>query len=549
VIGVIANSDDACIAREFFEFFKTPWEFYRSDRQFDVVLSTEDVRLEDVSARLVVIYRSDRTSVDEKDRTQTAAVREGAEVSFSGIATPLYGSCLTFRSSGSSVLKSSGSGESVAYVTRVGPGWFARVGYDLFKEIRTLLTQGQPASNAAVPTLELHIAFLRDLIIGCGVPLVEIPPVPHGHSFIACLTHDVDHAAIRKHRFDATMFGFLYRATIASTLNAVRGRLSLKDLMTNWSAAARLPLVYLGLADDFWRSFDRYLDLEQRRPSTFFVIPFARTPGRSPNGMAPVARGAGYGVEDIAAKIDKLRAAGCEIALHGIDAWSDSAKGVEEASQISRYSSAVVSGVRMHWLYRDGNSPAALEEAGFSYDSTVGFNETVGYRAGTTQVFKPIRATRLLELPLHVMDTALFYPDYLGLTAEQAWSLVRPMLSSASRFGGLLTVNWHDRSIAPERLWGSFYVKLLDELTRQGALFCTADQAVSWFRMRRSVAFERLQDGGWSVKVETPAGNPQPGMRLRVHRMASSNNSFVMPETTEVNFTDTVLTDSMVFHA
>ena len=29
-----------------------------------------------------------------------------------------------------------------------------------------------------------------------------------------------------------------------------------------------------------------------------------------------------------------------------------------------------------------------LEKAGFSYDSTVGYNETIGYRAGTAQVFK-----------------------------------------------------------------------------------------------------------------------------------------------------------------
>ena len=44
------------------------------------------------------------------------------------------------------------------------------------------------------------------------------------------------------------------------------------------------------------------------------------------------------------------------------------------------------------------------------YDSTIGYNETVGYRAGTTQPYRPLAASRLLELPLHVMDTALFYP-------------------------------------------------------------------------------------------------------------------------------------------
>ena len=39
----------------------------------------------------------------------------------------------------------------------------------------------------------------------------------------------------------------------------------------------------------------------------------------------------------------------------------------------------------MHWLYFDQNSPKTLENAGANYDSTVGYNETVGYRAGTAQ--------------------------------------------------------------------------------------------------------------------------------------------------------------------
>ena len=91
-----------------------------------------------------------------------------------------------------------------------------RIGYDLFSEIRTLLTQGQPPANADMPALELHIAFLRDLIIGHGIRLIEVPPVPDGHSFIACLTHDVDHPSIRQHKWDHTIFGFLYRAVFGS---------------------------------------------------------------------------------------------------------------------------------------------------------------------------------------------------------------------------------------------------------------------------------------------------------------------------------------------
>ena len=172
---------------------------------------------------------------------------------------------ITFLSKGVSLLKDEESQQSVGSLVKSGSKVVARIGYDLFQEIRVLLTDGQPPENASIPTLEMHIAVLRDLIVGSGVPLVEIPPIPEGHTFIACLTHDVDHPSIRRHKWDHTMFGFLYRAVIGSVLGVLRGRLPVRHLFTNWAAAAKLPFIYLGLAKDFWYEFDRYLAIRKRR--------------------------------------------------------------------------------------------------------------------------------------------------------------------------------------------------------------------------------------------------------------------------------------------
>ncbi len=247
----------------------------------------------------------------------------------------------------------------------------------------------------------------------------------------------------------------------------------------------------MGLAKDFWREFDdRYLELEEGIPSTYFVIPFKDRSGRNSHGPAPTFRAARYGARDIADTLQKLLAAGCEVGLHGIDAWLDSSRGREELEEIRRLTGVSEIGVRMHWLYYDQQSPAVLEKAGATYDSTIGYNETVGYRAGTTQAYKPLEASRLLELPLHVMDTALFYPAYLGLSPLQARSVLSRMVDNAVQFGGCLTINWHDRSIAPERLWGACYRDVVEDLKSRGAWFATAGQAISWFRKRRSVVFE-----------------------------------------------------------
>src|SRR6202000_2305444 len=103
-----------------------------------------------------------------------------------------------------------------------------------------------------------------------------------------------------------------------------------------------------------------------------------------------------------------------------------------------------------------------------------GYNQTVGYRAGTTQAFKPLSALKMLELPMHMMDTALFYPSYLDLSPADAEKVVRRLVENVRQLGGVLTVNWHDRSIAPERLWDDFYINLLQVLKAENAWFPTA---------------------------------------------------------------------------
>ena len=539
MLGVIANSSDGPVVREFFELFKTPWEFYNSKRQYDVVLCGGDVPPEGVEAKLVLVYSGQRLSFDEQHKVQTKSTASGATLGFTGRAIPLYGAAVRFPACDNAVADDKESHDPTAYWGPLGSGRFARVGYDLFHEVRTLLTEGQPSGHAGSPTLELHISFLRYLITGCGLPVVEVPPAPDGFPFIACLTHDLDHASIRKHVFDTTMFGFLYRATFVSALNTARGRFSARKLLTNWTAVAKLPFVFLGVAADFWYEFDRYLELEQGRPSTFFVIPFAGRPGRSRDGNAPSARGSGYDVSHIASKIQRLQNAGCEIGLHGIDAWIDSSMGREEADRIAEACGRRPLGVRMHWLYGDEKSSSALEDAEFTYDSSVGYNHTVGYRAGTAQVFKPLGADRLLELPMHIMDTALFYPDYLNLSDDEAWKLLEPVLDNVSHEGGALTINWHDRSIAPERLWGNFYVRLMEELSRRGALFCTAAQAVSWFQKRRSVVFERRgPDGQLCARVLSGNDGAMPELRLRFHKPRRFHEG---REDFKENYTETVL--------
>ena len=519
MIGVLANSSEEAAVREFFELFKTPWEFYEPQRKYEVILCTGAGNFDENAAKLVLIYSGRKLPLDEVEGVQVAeAGSDACTFPYQGFPVPIYGDHLFFRGSpGAS--PAPGLPNRAIYRPRSLGREVVRIGYDLFAEVRTLLTTGQPSVNAAIPAMELHIALLRELIIASGIPLAEIPPVPDGYRFIACLTHDVDHPMIRRHKFDHSMFGFLYRAICGSLVAAFRGQVPWRNVWTNWVAALKLPLVHLGLARDYWSEFDRYTALEGGTPSSFFVIPFEGRRGRSRTGTAPSARAARYGAADIFVQIQRLIFAGCEIGLHGIDAWADSSSASDELEEIRRITGKQEIGVRMHWLYFDEQSPVNLERAGASYDSTVGYNETIGYRAGTTQAYKPLETNRLIELPLHVMDTALFFPGYLHLSAAEARKRVGQIVDNAVQFGGSLTVNWHDRSIAPERLWGDFYVDLVTDLKARGAWLTTAGHAVAWFRKRRAAVFENVswETGALHVKMAVGTGDDLPGLQLRVH--------------------------------
>ncbi len=539
MIGVAVYSTEQDVVAEFFELFKTPWEFHRNDGRYDVLVCTRK-QIPQSAAKLVLLYSAETTEPDADAGQSVKSRRGGTILVYEGRRIPIYGDVATFPGSQFTPVAEEGTGEPTAFTRSSGNSTLLRIGYDLFKEVRYVLNAGQPVANAASATLDLHIVLLRDLITKSGIPVVEIPPVPEGHSFVICLTHDIDHPVLRNHCCDHTMVGFLYRATIGTIVNVFRRRKSLKNLCTNWTAALKLPFIYLGMAKDFWRGFDRYVELEAGLASTYFVIPTRNYPGRPFAGKGVSRRAARYNVTDIRPQLQKVISSGCEVGLHGIDTWVDSTKGREERDRVTQTLGTTITGVRMHWLFFDEKSPAALEQAGFSYDSTVGYNETVGYRAGTTQVYRPLGATNLFELPLHVMDTALFYPNYLNLSEEDAKQMVWKLIDGAVEFGGVLTINWHDRSIAPERLWDGFYLKLLRELKSRGAWFATATQAVSWFRKRRSAVVEEalVENGKVRIKASVRSGHSLPGLRVRMHKPKTWNGAEGTPAQSSPAFVD-----------
>ncbi len=528
MIGIVCFDNEKSLVKEFFELFKIHWEFYRQNTKYEVVLST-GVETEIVPPDLLLVYSSktlkaDTSSGVEGNRQNTGSVEYGKNT------LPLYGGMLTYRLQQNSHPDTKILLDCV-YTTTINNLPTIRIGYDLFQETGFLLTKGQPANRALVPTLELHISILRELVITNGIPIIEIPPVPSDYSSITCLTHDVDFVRITDHKFDSTMLGFVYRALFGSIRGIMDGRGSFNKLLKNWAAVLSLPGVYLGVCKDFLNNIKRYLELEKGLVSTFFLIPFKNCPGHDSKTRGSTSRSVKYDIGDIKKELQLMLEAGCEIGLHGIDAWTDTEYGEKELLRIKDFSKTDQIGIRMHWLYFDQFSPENLEKTGFLYDSTMGYNEAIGFKCGTAQVFRFTDADKLSELPLIIQDTALFYPDRMNLKEDEAWILVKKVIQSIEMYGGVITINWHQRSLGPERQWGNFYTQILNYLKQRETWFAGGTEAAKWFAKRKTAAFVKVEvvDRVFNVDIKNPADKLLPAIKLRVYKPVENiDNNYIL---------------------
>ncbi|MEX2210965.1 MAG: polysaccharide deacetylase family protein [Gaiellaceae bacterium] len=295
-----------------------------------------------------------------------------------------------------------------------------------------------PAAASSLDPLDPPLERLRAQL---GVE----PPRWRGARFAVALTHDVD-----------TPWRWTRRG-----LRLAAGR---KDLR----ALARAPLHRLRGTDPNW-SFERIRELEAGARSTFFVM----------TGFGHRADPEPYS-DRLPRLVESL--AGAEIGLHGsYRAADEPARLTEEKAALER-AAGRVGGQRFHYLRLNLDAVAA---AGFRYDSTLGFSDAIGFRAGIAQPFRPW-GTRLVEIPLAVMDVTLAEQRYLGLSAKAAEPQIVSLLDWAAEHGGGFAILWHtDRFDRPTaRGWDRLYERVLAAVRERGGVCLSAgelaEEADAW---------------------------------------------------------------------
>jgi hypothetical protein len=304
------------------------------------------------------------------------------------------------------------------------------------------------------------------------------PPRWAGARFAVAITHDVDVP------WRWTSLGIRGAAArFRDDARAGRGRAALRELR----GLSAVPLHKARGTDPNWR-FERILRIERTRTqgSTFFLMAGHRHPADGPvpevyDRLRPRL-------------VELLLDGGCEVGLHGSYTAADDPEQLAEEKGRLEALAGPVSGQRYHYLRVDPLANLApLARLGFRYDTSLGFADAPGFRAGIAQPFRPWDAAAgapldLVEIPLALMDVTLAEERFLGLPEAQAEGQLLRLVEWAAVNGGGFAVLWHTDRFDPatSRGWDRLFLRFVEAVRTHGGVCLSAralaEEASAWLR-------------------------------------------------------------------
>jgi hypothetical protein len=288
-------------------------------------------------------------------------------------------------------------------------------------------------------------------------------------TFAVALTHDVDNP------WRWTRIGV--RGSAARLKRNVLG-VRFGPAVREATALAAAPVHRVRGTDPNWR-FEQIVAEERRRGahgSTFFVLAGHHDPhdGSAPETYDELRPGL----------VQTLRELGAEIGLHGSYTAADDRERLADEKATLEALAGPVAGHRYHYLRGDPHRNIA--RLPFRYDSTLGFPDALGFRAGIARPFHPWDFERdapadVLEIPLAAMDATLAEERYLGLSAKRAEPRLNALLDWAAANGGAFAILWHPDRFDPLTSggWDRLYSRVLNGVQSRGGTCVSAGELSS----------------------------------------------------------------------
>ena len=313
------------------------------------------------------------------------------------------------------------------------------------------------------------------------LPQMPIPSWPPGRRCAIALSHDVDRIARRS----STLFWPPYAVNLSKYENVVVARQRLWHVRQ----MVRSPSV-----DDIGL-FRKVITFEAEHGCS--STSFFATRNRFDRHASLLDVQYSISGRPMRRLLEELRVQGFGIGLHasyrGFEAPSRIA---EERRLLQQVSGAPAAGLRHHFWHLGTDVEATLaahEAAGFEYDSSIAFNEHLGFRRSVAWPYYPWsealqRPLRTLQLPVFCMDGNVFYTSS---SVEDAVAKISDVIATIKAVGGVGSIDWHSDTASPEtpgyREWGLAYEQLVRMLARDGEIWTTSLDAIcDWFKTRRS---------------------------------------------------------------
>jgi hypothetical protein len=388
-------------------------------------------------------------------------------------------------------------------VTRTKEG--ITIGIDIFREtgyllsghldaIRPSLDNTTQKDLASTPVVDFLENLLFDAILaGCHerkIPLVQKSFWPEGKTFAVCLTHDVDEIK-KTYQWISRPLRFLakgdfngFKGQVNSFIQKIRG---IEPYYTYDDI--------IGIEHDLGVK-STYFILKESGNANLLLKETWYLYGRNRSLQSPEMR----------ALIQRLKSNGDEVAIHGsYFSYRDPVLLKNETRELEQILNEKVLGTRQHNLNLE--IPATWNHqvhSGLKYDTTLGFNETIGFRWGTSFPFYPSigeERMQILEIPLIIMDNPLLSYDnpedeWLGITKE------------VEQFNGVLTLLWHPPIFNTVEYPDAqeIYIKMNQYCIEKEAWITRAREIYEWHSLRNMNAFT----SGYNPSTRTLTIVPDP---------------------------------------
>lgn len=293
-----------------------------------------------------------------------------------------------------------------------------------------------------VPVVDFWVKWLRDELVKYGFPLPTLskPPSP-------LISIDID-----------AVYDIRGKGVVRSLSSMVKPLLG-----GDWPKAANALQVFLGARRDPFDCYDYLFSRFAGKESWLQLFVLCAPVGRYDRAVTPRKK--------VFRTLVKRLASRFAVGLHpSYASFGKPAKVAKQKLILEKIIGKPINKVRQHYLlYRFPDTANSFIDEGLTQDFTLGFADSIGFRAGTCRPFPffDLRTNTVRPLtlvPFAFMDRAL--KDRMGLKPAEAMEKIRELMVSCSSVGVLPVGLWHNDTLSDYGEWAGWKAVFEDFLNK-----------------------------------------------------------------------------------